>query len=290
MNETRPSPINVIKVVRPPDFGGVELCCGSRVTHSYPRHWHDELHFSLVTAGAGFVHAGGAAHLTPPATLTVVAPGEVHANSSDYPEGCDFRSMYIDVGLAKRSLAAITAREAKLPDFNQYVFSELEVTRSFLRLHCALEKPESLLCRESLLVQFLGKLVARHSDGVSIPPSAGKETRAVRRVREFVDAHYAEPLSLHHLSQVAGLTPFHLNRVFCRETGLPPHAYQVHLRVMRAKALLRKRVPIAQVATATGFVDQSHFSRHFRRIVGVTPGRFAPAQQERTRPVARFSD
>ncbi len=64
-------------------------------------------------------------------------------------------------------------------------------------------------------------------------------------------------------------------RVFCKQVGLPPHAYLVQTRVARAKVLLSMRLPIAQVAADTGFTDQSHLNRHFKRIVGVTPRQYA---------------
>jgi AraC-like DNA-binding protein len=70
------------------------------------------------------------------------------------------------------------------------------------------------------------------------------------------------------------LSPFHLLRVFRAAVGLPPHAYQIQLRVARAKELLRAGMPIAAVAVEVGFVDQSHLTRHFKRLVGVPPGRY----------------
>ena len=76
------------------------------------------------------------------------------------------------------------------------------------------------------------------------------------------------------LGRVAGLSPYHLNRVFARELGMPPHAFQTQVRIVRAKALLRDGVPVAETAVRTGFFDQSHLTRHFARVVGVPPGRY----------------
>lgn len=71
------------------------------------------------------------------------------------------------------------------------------------------------------------------------------------------------------------MSPFHLARSFTAHTGVAPHAYQLHLRVGRARALLAEGAAPAEVATRTGFCDQSHLGRHFRRLVGVTPGAYA---------------
>lgn len=101
-----------------------------------------------------------------------------------------------------------------------------------------------------------------------------RDHRAVKLAKEYLDALPAENVSLEQLAQEAGLTPFHLCRVFLRETGLSPHAYQILARVKQAKTLLAQGVPIAQAAVNVGFCDQAHFTHHFKRIFGVTPGRY----------------
>lgn len=99
----------------------------------------------------------------------------------------------------------------------------------------------------------------------------------VRRVREYLDGHYAEPVPLPDLARQVGVTASYLIRLFRLQVGLPPHAYQARVRVNRAQALLRQGVRPADVATETGYADQSHLTRHFRRVVGVTPARYQAA-------------
>jgi AraC family transcriptional regulator len=78
------------------------------------------------------------------------------------------------------------------------------------------------------------------------------------------------------MAAVVGLNPYHFARQFKAATGLPPHQYVIARRVERAKQLLQAGtgLPLAEVAADAGFSDQSQFSRHFKRLVGVTPGRF----------------
>jgi AraC-like DNA-binding protein len=99
--------------------------------------------------------------------------------------------------------------------------------------------------------------------------------RAVVRARECLNETNERWVDLDTLAQEAGISRFHLLRAFKREYGLPPHAYQVALRVAKAQRLLRRGLPLAQVAVDCGFTDQSHFTRHFKQALGVTPGRFA---------------
>jgi AraC-like DNA-binding protein len=64
------------------------------------------------------------------------------------------------------------------------------------------------------------------------------------------------------------------SRMFARHMGLPPHAYRKQKRIRKAKQMLIDRVPISRVAVETGFADQSHLTRHFKQVVGVTPGQY----------------
>jgi transcriptional regulator GlxA family with amidase domain len=120
----------------------------------------------------------------------------------------------------------------------------------------------------------LTQFILRHADTTPSSRHLGTEREAVRRLREYLEDNYAENVTLDRLAQIACLSPYHLNRVFCAEVGIPPHQYQTQVRVARAKALLSKGMPTKQVAVETGFADQSHLTRHFKRLMQVTPGRY----------------
>lgn len=97
---------------------------------------------------------------------------------------------------------------------------------------------------------------------------------AVRRVAAHIETHFMERLALRELAPIAKLSVFRLVTVFRREVGMPPHRYHCHVRVRHAMALLGRGVPPAIVASEAGFFDQSHLSRHFKTICGVTPGQY----------------
>ena len=101
----------------------------------------------------------------------------------------------------------------------------------------------------------------------------------VLATRDFIVTNYRENISLAQLAGLAHSSPYHFNRLFARHVGMPPHAFQNQVRVERSKALILEGTSIAQVAMQTGFFDQSHFTRYFRRIVGVTPSSYALARR-----------
>jgi AraC family transcriptional regulator len=98
----------------------------------------------------------------------------------------------------------------------------------------------------------------------------------LRAVVDFIEEHLVDGPSLEQIAAVAGLSPYHFARQFKAATRLPPHQYLIARRVERAKQLVQRRgdLSLAQVAASAGFSDQSVFSHHFKRIVGVTPGQF----------------
>jgi AraC-like DNA-binding protein len=101
----------------------------------------------------------------------------------------------------------------------------------------------------------------------------------VDETRNYLETYYADPVDLSQLGQRISVSPFALLRMFRAQVGLSPREYQTQLRITQAKRLLKCGRSIAQVAVETGFCDQTHFTRHFSRIVGMTPGCYLRVQE-----------
>jgi len=100
------------------------------------------------------------------------------------------------------------------------------------------------------------------------------QPRAVTQAVDFINDNYATDLSLSDIAAAAHLSPFHLSRIFKKATGVSPYQYLLQVRVNSARSLLAAGAgdrSLAEVAAAVGFADQSHLTRHFKRMVGVTP-------------------
>jgi AraC family transcriptional regulator len=124
--------------------------------------------------------------------------------------------------------------------------------------------------------RFIDRLLVGHT---SRPPRASRGRlgqHALRRIRDYVSAHLAEPIEVAALAALAGRSSFHFSRVFARSVGMTPHRYVVHLRLQAAIQHMRQgRMGLAEIAAETGFADQSHLSRWIRRVHGVTPSELA---------------
>jgi AraC-like DNA-binding protein len=264
-----------VDIWQAPGFKSIQLHRGFKVTQTYPRHWHDEWYFGAILGGQGFLEWSGSSYATPRGSLMAVPPGEIHAN---YKDGCSFRCLFAEAKALQKIVEDFAEKPASCINFRGVLIQDPETLRKFIELHHLLElnSPNSTLQIDSAVSHFVFSMVTQHtSEGFSLPTRNGEENIAVQKAREFLTDHYADRVTLGELARLTGLSPFHLNRSFCRKIGIPPHAYQIQVRISRAKSLLRLGRGISETAFSTGFVDQSHFSHQFRKFVGVTPGQYA---------------
>jgi AraC-like DNA-binding protein len=247
------------------DFGGVELFSATLTEFAFQPHAHEEFFIALTEQGLCAPSYRGGRHVNGPGDLIVLNPEEAHAGGPPAGGSWTYRSLYLRPEL----FGKIT------PRFTADVITDRSIAGRLHR-YCQLAAlpGSSPLERESLLAAAMGLLAARHAAPPVPPRAPGAEPAAVRLAREYLEEHAAGNVTLRELAAVAGLSPFHLCRVFRAAAGMPPHAYLTQARVRRARSLLRAGMPISEVATATGFADQAHLTRQFKRLVGVTPGRY----------------
>jgi AraC-like DNA-binding protein len=261
---------------RADDLGGLELLRATLTAFAFRPHAHEEFFVALSEGGLATPRYRGGRHVVGPGDVIVLNPEEAHAGGPP-PDGTwTYRALYPGPDLMRRVAAQFPGRGPAVPEFGGDVVRDPEVAARLRRFHRLSERPgASMLEREAQLAEALVLLVGRHA----APPRAarlpGRERTAVRRSREYLEEHAAENVTLAALARSAGLSPFHLCRVFREAVGMTPHAYQTQVRVRRARSLLRAGMPIALVAAEAGFYDQAHLTRRFKQIVGLTPGRYA---------------
>ncbi|MDI1484635.1 AraC family transcriptional regulator [Polyangium sp. y55x31] len=228
----------------------------------------DELYASMKDAYAiarlerGSVEwaSGNRRYRSTPGTLQIKQPGDVHRDiAHDGP--ITFQIVTLPARAIKDKLSALHHVEPQLAASD-------ERGAAFHRLHDAVSARADRFVLEVVVAEAIDALVAT---GGARPHYA----RPVRRAIELLRERFADAITLDELAAHAGLDKFHLCRAFRAQVGMPPYAYLTHLRVMRAKALLEAGFKPSEVASEVGLYDQSQLNRHFRRIVGTTPGHYA---------------
>jgi AraC-like DNA-binding protein len=264
-----------VKFWQEPTLQGLELLRARYITHSFSRHTHEGYAIGVIEAGVEAFTYRGSAHRAPAGSLVVIHPGEVHTGHAGIPAGWVYRMLYPEAALVQRVAQEMGQGTEVEPFFSQPVISDSPLAAQFSRLHQMLEQSPCPLQRESGFWWMVGQLIQRHGDLRSHAPTPLPTiTQQVRPLEDYLQEHYSDSITLEQLAHIAGLPPLKLLRLFRRVTGLPPHAYLIQVRVNQAKRRLALGQPIADVALATGFTDQSHLNRHFKRLVGVTPGQY----------------
>lgn len=203
----------------------------------------------------------------PPTLLTGVDEGEVLA--PEVPSVCGFRALSVAPGLLAELSPRVRALAAGAGGAGRRI--------ACVAAGAAVCEAADAIDGEAALRRFVERVLA--GGACAAWPGAGErlEHAVVRRVRDYLREGYARRITLKELGRVAGMCRYALARAFTREIGMPPHAYQTHLRVLRAAALIAAGRPLSAVALEVGFSDQSHLNRNFKLVMGLSPGCYARA-------------
>lgn len=261
-------------------LSNLELIHATYVTHAFAPHTHEGYVIGVIEQGAERFAYRRRQHIASAGSIVFINPGEVHTGSAAAEHGWTYRVLYPSIELLQRAASDLTGRQRDIPFFTEAVVHDPEMAAEIALTHQAMEEQVSVLERESRLLWTLSRLILRHTSERLHPCPLVKEHRGIQRARSYLEENYAENISLEELAALANLSPFHLLRSFRKQTSLPPHAYQIQVRVLRARQMLRLGLPCVDTALAVGFADQSHFTRHFKRIVGVPPGLYSRVCQK----------
>jgi AraC-like DNA-binding protein len=263
-------------------IAGVEATV-AETAHAFPRHSHDRFGVGVIVSG-GHRSASGRGMVEARANDAImVNPGEVHDGSPLDERGRAWRMLYFEpamLGGVAGELGAAATREVEL---TQPVVHDPLLKVLFERLFVASVEAQSAhddLVREEALLGLLGYLVRRHATlqaGLGLSLSSTNALGPIARAKARIDDDPATPLTLADLAADAGMSRFQLLRGFAHEMGLPPHAYRMQRRVVLARQLIARGVGLADAAAGAGFADQSHMTRAFVRLLGVTPASYAAA-------------
>jgi len=255
-------------------LNNLELFQGSFTTYQFKPHFHESYTIIFLDHGMGDYSYNNSKHIIATGSILIFNPYEVHTGRSVEDQPWHFRSMYVSQQVMRQVMETLQLPNT-LPVFqNNIVKDELIFKKgqvAFPKLIYDLNQKKS----EALLVDFLRDLVEGYAFiGVLREPDS-KGFALAKSIRDYIHAHYMEDISLSHFVQQTGLPSYSLIKTFKSYFQLPPHQYLVNLRIEKAKSLLADNYSSTEVAYRSGFFDQSHFIRHFKKIIGITPKQFS---------------
>ncbi|MDL5202359.1 AraC family transcriptional regulator [Streptomyces sp. ALI-76-A] len=250
---------------RPRVAGVVEVFHAHFAEYAYPMHVHDAWTLLIVDAGAVRYDLDRHEHGTPHDTVSLLPPHVPHNGSPATPDGFRKRVLYLD---GSRLGDDLIGPAVDAPDLRDPVL-RLRVGQ----VHTALTRPGDEFEAESRLT-LVGERLRTHLRPAHAARAPRRDPALAGRLRELLDERVVEGLSLDEAGRLLQAHPAHLVRAFSGAYGIAPHQYLNARRVDRARRLLLADRGPADVAALTGFHDQAHLTRHFKKLVGVTPGRY----------------
>ena len=213
-----------------------------------------------------------------PGSVSIFPAGLRRAARVSRPQPGEISILQIRPAFLHRSIANI-ARGGRMDLSFHTELYDGQISRLIesLRADVQAGTPSGRLFSESIAVALSAHIVLHYSDTEAKLDEfrGGLSPSRLRRVMEYIDANIAENLELDKLAEVAELNLYHFARGFKQSTGVSPHQHVLRKRIDRAKEFLRdSRLSVLDASARTGFVDQSHFSKVFRRIVGVAPSEY----------------
>lgn len=250
-----------------PPVEGIEEVFHARFTdHAYPMHTHDAWTLLILDEGMVRYDLDHHEHGVLTDVVTLLPPHVPHNGGAATPAGFRKRVLYLNVGQVDE---ALIGRAVDRPFVH-----DPALRRGVHRLHGALAGPGDELEAASRLA-LVSERLEHHLRGRLAPNRPVHDPRVARRLRDLLDERFVEGVTLREASVLLRAHHAHLVRAFRHAYGIAPHQYVTGRRIDLARRLLLKGVPAPDVAASVGFYDQSHLTRHFRRVVGTSPGRYA---------------
>ena len=238
-------------------------------------HVHEEMMVAVSEAGVGECRTRQGAQVSGPGTFWVFAPGEYHAGRVEAGRHWAYRGVYLSAASIRSVAAGFDADRPRELFVPPGLYHDPQLACTLLHVHRRTERAGALLERQSQWSLALGSLFDRYGRPKPSVEPRDAGGRRLALARDYLEAHFREDVSIDDLARLCGVSRYHFMRSFRNAYGLPPHAFLNQLRLNAARRALAAGVSPAAAAADAGFYDQSVLNRRFKRMFGVTPGRYA---------------
>jgi AraC-like DNA-binding protein len=253
---------------------GTEAVRAQFHAHAYDPHFHDQVLVGVTEQGVQQFRCRRAVHRSTPGRMIFMEPGETHDGEAYAADGFTYAMLYFDPAWLQQSASLYAGRQTgeTVFHFPRTLDDDAALARAVRTARRQVAHPAGRMACDAALDDVVALLAQRFAGAPA--DKADRAPRVAKLAREAMDAGFDGDLGLEELALVAGTDRFRLTRAFSAAYGLSPHAYLVQRRLNRARFLLSRGDMPATAAAATGFADQSHMGRWFRRAFGMTPAAY----------------
>ncbi|PTE10664.1 AraC family transcriptional regulator [Mesorhizobium helmanticense] len=255
-------------IVSAPGAAGMERIEARFHGSAFDLHRHDTYAIGVTLSGVQRFRYRGAMRHSLPGQVIVLHPDELHDGGAGTEDGLRYRMLYLEPSLMLDCLGG-----ASLPFVREAVVSDHAFCTTLLSALAPLDRELDELFVADFMAQ-LAKCLARHA-GQPAKPMAKTAWRAASLARDYLEENAGRTVRSEELEAITGLDRYRLSRHFRATFSTSPHRFLLMRRLQRARRMIEANEPLAEIAIAAGFSDQSHFIRHFKKAFGVTPGRWS---------------
>jgi AraC-like DNA-binding protein len=251
-----------------PEEDGIERIEARFHGNGFAPHRHDTYAIGLTMSGVQTFTYRGEHRASMPGQVIVIHPDELHDGGAGNECGLRYRMIYIPPELIADALG--TEGAAGLPFLPSPVITDPDFQRDLKEALGDIDKEMGAFRRDCLVADLAASL-DRHAD-MSRSRKSPLHWPALKACGRFLREACSETVRMEDLEELAAMDRFTLARQFRSAFGTSPHRYLVMRRLEKAKTELGQGATLADAALASGFADQSHMTRHFKRTYGMTPG------------------
>lgn len=265
-----------IRVLNLEEMGLLEVIIAKQMLHSLSRHMHDSLCIGIIQTGSRQCILPFSEYTAFAGQVIVINPGEVHACRSGNDKPYDYSMLCVkNAATMMRFLPHAKEEIPNMPYFVDPVLNDNDLFHKIAGFSRLSMSSASLLELQTASLDLFSHLMLGYGDQkTQLTKNTLADQTAADEIYHYIEIHYADEISLQQLSSLFHISPYYLTRCFTKQFGIPPHVCQTLFRIKQAKHLLANGMIPAVAAAETGFADQSHLSRRFKDVVGMTPGQW----------------
>ncbi len=240
----------------------------------YQPHIHNTFSIGAITAGTSSYFDGTINHQTRAGTVVLINPDTVHACNPIDDQAWSYLMYYVDVVWLTNLQQELAISDGHFYPFPQTITHNIAIYKGLNELYTTLSNPEyEILYKQLAAIDFFS-LLQQQITPVAITDKLPLPHDKLQQVADYISAHCTESLYLDDLCEQVKLSPYYLIRSFKKYYGITPHDYLINRRIQYGQNLLRQGSNIIDAAMASGFSDQAHFQRTFKKLLSATPKQY----------------
>jgi len=247
------------------------------IMQKFPNHFHEYYVIGFVGSGRRYLTCKNKDYTIDAGDLLMFNPLDNHACHQVDNKPLDWRCINVNENIMRETVKQVTGRDY-LPKFTTTVAYRSEAVSPLRELHDLIMEQRTDFEKEEVFFFLIEQLIAEYTEPAGESLSATSEE--IQKACFYLESNFAEPITLDDLSKLSGLNKYTLLRNFTKQRGVTPYQYLETIRIGEAKKLLEKGVNPLDAAMQTGFVDQSHFTKFFKKLIGLTPKQYGDIFKE----------